>query len=61
MAKELDLGKDMGSIVIGLRGYYEAILQEMSNDIWKVLIEKAKAEAYDKIKTTSKGEESEHT
>ena len=35
---------------------YGKMMEGASRDIWKVLIDKAEAEAYDKIKTISQGE-----
>ncbi len=55
MVKEVDLGKDMETIVIG-RDDYGAVFQETSSNMCKVFIDKAEAEAYDKIKTVPQGE-----
>jgi hypothetical protein len=56
LVKEIDLGNDSETIVIGLRNDFGEDLQEASTEFWKALIDKAEAEAHDKIKTIPQGE-----
>ena len=51
LVREIDLGKEMETILVTMENDYGSTFREMSHDIWKVLIDKAEAEAYDKIKT----------
>ncbi len=53
MVKEIDLGKELGKVVATLKDEYEEF-EKVSVDVWNVLIDKAKAEAYDKIKMVPK-------
>ncbi len=56
MAREIDLGKDLGAVSKKLGEVYGEMYAEASGDVWKVVIDKAEAEAYDKIKTIQQGE-----
>ncbi len=56
LAREIDLGKNMDQILSTLARYCGAILGEASMGIWKVYIDKAEAEAYDKVKTITQGQ-----
>ena len=56
MVKEIDLGKELGKVVATLKDEYEEF-EKVSGDVWNVLIDKAEAEAYDKIKMVPKGQE----
>jgi hypothetical protein len=56
MAREIDLGKDMAGIMGLLRDEYQEYFKEASGDIWKILIDKTEAEAYDKIKMIAQGD-----
>ncbi len=49
MAKEIDLGKELGKITVKLGGEFGAVLQEASGDVWAISIDEAESEAYDKI------------
>ncbi len=55
LAREIDLGKEMEAILMMMENEYGSIFEEVTLDIWKVLIDKAEAEAYDKIKTIQQG------
>ncbi len=55
LAQEIDMGRDMETVLTTLGREYGAIFGEASQDIWKVLIDEAEAEAYDKIKTIPQG------
>ncbi len=55
LAREIDLGKDMETVLVALGREDGATLGEASQDVWKVLMDKAEAEAYDKIKPTPQG------
>ncbi len=48
--KEIDLGRDLETIVISFKSDYGLAFQETSDDIWKVLIGMAEVKAYDTIK-----------
>ena len=54
MVREIDLGKDLEKVVTTLRGEYGDEFAKVSWDIWNILIDKAEAEAYDKIKMVPK-------
>ncbi len=56
MVKEIDLGKDLGAVMTKMQSAYGEMFESASGDVWKVLIDKAEAEAYDKIKTITQGE-----
>ena len=56
MVKEIDLGKDLEKVVTLLKGEYGDEFAKVSGDIWNILIDKAEAEAYDKIKMVPKGQ-----
>ena len=56
MVKEIDLGKDLEKVVTMLKGEYGKVFTNVSGDIWNVLLDKAEAEAYDKIKMVPKGQ-----
>ena len=53
MVREIDLGKDLRSVMTKVGTAYGEMTEGASRDIWKVLIDKSEAEAYDKIKTLS--------
>jgi hypothetical protein len=55
MVKEIDLGKELEKVVTTLKDEYEEF-GKVSGDVWNVLIDKAEAEAYDKIKMVPKGQ-----
>jgi len=55
MVKEIDLGKELGKVVATLMDEYQEF-EKVSGDVWNVLIDKAEAEAYDKIKMVPKGQ-----
>jgi hypothetical protein len=55
LAREIDLGKDRKTVLIALGTEYGATLGEASPDVWKVLIDRAEAEAYKKVKTIPQG------
>ncbi len=76
MVKEIDLGKDLESIVIELRNDYETVFQETSSelrndyetvfhetsrDIWHVLIDKAEARHTTRSNRSSQAKDSAHT
>ena len=46
----------MEKVVTGLRGEYGDEFDKVSGDIWNILIDKAEAEANDKIKMVPKGQ-----
>ena len=50
MVKEIDLGKDLEKVVTTLKSEYGDEFDKVSGDMWNVLIDKAEAGAYDKIK-----------
>ena len=54
LVKEIDLGKEMEKVVTGLRGEFGDEFDKVSGDVWNILIDKAEAEAYDKIKMVPK-------
>ena len=56
MVKEIDLGKDLEKVVTRLIGEYGDDFAKVSGDIWNIWIDKAEAEAYDKIKMAPKGQ-----
>ena len=56
LVKEIDLGKEMEKVVTGMRGEFGDEFDKVSGDIWNILIDKAEAEAYDKIKMVPKGQ-----
>ena len=56
MVKEIDLGKDLSATLESLSIDYPELYQNVSGDVWKILIDKAEAEAYDKIKSLPQGE-----
>ena len=56
MVREIDLGKDMGAVLENLSSHYGGVFVDASGDVWKVLIDKAEAEAYEKIKALPQGE-----
>ena len=56
MVREIDLGRDLGAVIKKLGEVYGEMYTNASGDVWKVLIDKAEAEAYDKIKTIQQGE-----
>ena len=56
MARELDLGKEVDGVLSALYTVYGDVLWEASADIWRVLVDKTEAEAYDKIKMIPSGE-----
>ena len=56
MVKEIDLGKDLGAVMTRICNACAEMFEDASKDVWKVLIDKAEAEAYDKIKTIAQGE-----
>ena len=45
----------MEAILTTMENNYGAMFREASSEIWKTLIDKAEAEAYDKIKTIQHG------
>ncbi len=47
---EIDLGKEVEKVVTGLKGEFGDEFDKVSGDVWDILIDKAEAEAYDKIK-----------
>ena len=55
MVKEIDLGKELEKVVTTLKDEHEEF-GKVSGDVWNVLIDKAEAEAYDKIKMVPKGQ-----
>ncbi len=50
MAREIDLGKEVDAVISMLYSVYGEDLWEASADIWRNLVDKAVAEAHDKIK-----------
>ncbi len=48
------MGKELEKVTTGLRGEYGAEFDKVSGDIWNILIDKAEAEAYDKVKMVPK-------
>ncbi len=56
LARKIDFGKEMENILTMLGREYVTVLVEASQALWKVLIDKAEAEAYDKIKTIPQGQ-----
>ena len=46
----------MEKVVTGLRGEYGDEFDKVPRDVWNILIDKAEAEAYDKIKTVPNGQ-----
>ncbi len=50
LAKEIDLVRERENVLAGLSGECGDELDKISGDIWNMLIDKAGAEAYDKIK-----------
>ena len=56
MAGEIDLGKEVDAVISMLHSVYGEELWDASGDIWRVLVDKAEAEAYDKIKMVPKGQ-----
>ncbi len=56
LARDIDLGNELDVVMSTLRAIYGETLNEASGDIWKVLLDKAEAEAYDKIKMIAQGE-----
>ena len=56
MVKEIDLGKDLEKVVTTLKGEFGDEFVKVSGDIWNILIDKAEAEACDKIKMVPKGQ-----
>ncbi len=55
MVKEIDLGKELEKVVTTLRDEFEDF-SKVSGDVWNILIDKAEAAAYDKIKMVPKGQ-----
>ena len=55
LAREIDLGKEMEAILTMMENNYGAMFRVASSETWKILIDKAEAEAYDKIKTIQHG------
>jgi hypothetical protein len=56
MVKEIDLGKDLESTLKKLAEVYGEVWFDVSGDVYKVLIDKSEAEAYDKIKMVRPGD-----
>ncbi len=56
LVKEVDLGKEVEKGVTGLREEHGEELHKVFGDVWNILIDKAEAEAYDKIKMVPKGQ-----
>jgi hypothetical protein len=56
MVKEIDLGKDLESTLKKLSEVYGEVWFDVSGDVYKVLIDKSEAEAYDKIRMDKPGE-----
>ena len=56
MVKEIDLGKDLEKVVTTLKSEYGDEFDKVSGDMWNALIDKAEAEANDKIKMLPKGQ-----
>ena len=56
MVKEIDLGKDLEGTLRKLAEVYGEVWFDVSGDVYKVLIDKSEAEAYDKIKMVKPGE-----
>ena len=56
MVKYIDFGKHLGATLESLSIDYPERYQNVSGDVWKILIDKAEAEAYDKIKSLPQGE-----
>ena len=56
MSRELDLGKEIDAVLGAMHSVYGDVLWEASADIWRVLVDKTEAEAYDKIKAIPAGE-----
>ena len=56
MTKEIDLGKDLGTILEDMSIDNLELFKSTSADIWRVLIDKTEAEAYEKIKSIPQGE-----
>ncbi len=56
MAREVDLGKEVDAVISMLYSVYGEELREASADVWRVLLEKAEAEAFDNIKMIPQGE-----
>ncbi len=54
--KDIDLGREMEKVVAGRRGEYGDEFDKVSGDIWNILIDKAEAEAHDKIQMVPKGQ-----
>ena len=56
LAREIDLGREMENILTMLGREYGGVFVEASQALWKVLIDEAEAEAYEKIKTIPPGQ-----
>ena len=56
MSRELDLGKEIDTVLGAMYSVYGDVLWEASADIWRVLVDKTEAAAYDKIKAIPAGE-----
>ena len=56
LVEEIDLGKELEKVVTTLREQYGDVFTKVSGDIWNILIDRAEAEAYDKIKMVPKGQ-----
>ncbi len=56
LVKETDLGKDLDKVVEELRVTCGGELVRVLGDLWKILMDKAENEAYDKIKMVHKGD-----
>ncbi len=56
LAREFDVGKDIESVMVACGRDYGSTFGEASMDLWKVLIDKTQAEAYDNFKTITQGQ-----
>ncbi len=50
------MGKELDKVVIGLRREFGDEFNKVSGDVWNTLIDKAVAEAYDKIQMVPQGQ-----
>ncbi len=49
LVKEIDRGKETEKVVTGLKGECGDEFDNVSGDVWNILIDKAEMESYEKI------------
>ncbi len=56
LVTEIDVGKEIEKVVTGRKGEHGDEFENVSGDVWNILVDREEVEAYDKIKMVPKGQ-----